>query len=73
MTYGDFKDLTRRTASDKVLRDKYLILLKVLNMMDIKEVLLQCFIDFLIKDLLCLQINMLLVVVLEMRICPTSN
>ena len=22
MTYGDFKDLTRRTASDKILRDK---------------------------------------------------
>ena len=22
MVYGDFKDLTRRTASDKVLRDK---------------------------------------------------
>ena len=22
MAYGDFKDLTRRTASDKVMRDK---------------------------------------------------
>ena len=22
MTYGDFKDLTRRTASDKIVRDK---------------------------------------------------
>ena len=22
MVYGDFKDLTRRTASDKILRDK---------------------------------------------------
>ena len=22
MTYGDFKDLTRRTASDKILREK---------------------------------------------------
>ena len=22
MAYGDFKDLTRRTASDKILRDK---------------------------------------------------
>ena len=22
MTYGDFKDITRRTASDKILRDK---------------------------------------------------
>ena len=24
--YGDFKDLARRTASDKVLRDKHLII-----------------------------------------------
>ena len=38
MAYGDFKDLERRTASDKVLRD--LKLLKILNMMDIKEDLL---------------------------------
>ena len=35
---GDFKDVARRTASDKVL--KHLILLKILNMMDIKEDLL---------------------------------
>ena len=36
MTYGDFKDLPKRTASDKVLRDKALIIGK--NMMDIKEI-----------------------------------
>ena len=36
MAYGDFKDIARRTASDKVLRDKHLILLKILNMMGIK-------------------------------------
>ena len=35
MAYGDFKDIARRTASDKVLRDKHLILLKILNVMDI--------------------------------------
>ena len=35
MAYRDFKDLKRRTASDKVLRD--LILLKILNVMGIKE------------------------------------
>ena len=46
MTYGDFKDLARRTASDKVLRDKHLILLKIQNMVDIKEILLLCFIFF---------------------------
>ena len=44
MAYGDFKDLARRTASDKVLRDK--TLLKTLNMMDIKEDLLQWLISF---------------------------
>ena len=29
MAYGDLKDLTRRTASDKMLLDKHLILLKI--------------------------------------------
>ena len=38
MAYGDFKDLEKKTASDKVLRVKYLVLLKIQNMMDIKEV-----------------------------------
>ena len=35
MAYGYFKNLTRRTASDKILRDKHLILLKIWTMMDI--------------------------------------
>ena len=51
MAYGDFKELARRTASDKVLRDKTLILLKIQNTMDINEVLLLWFIIFLIKTL----------------------
>ena len=51
MTSGDFKDLARRTTSDKVLRDKaFLILLKILNMMGIKEDLLLWFKSFLIKS-----------------------
>ena len=33
MAYGGFKDLTKRTAADKVLRDRALIK----NMMDIKK------------------------------------
>ena len=37
MAYGDFKDLAKRTTDDKVLRDKPLILLKIQNMMDIKD------------------------------------
>ena len=40
MTYGGFKDLHRRTASDKVLRDKAFNIAKTWNMLDIKEVLL---------------------------------
>ena len=65
MAYEDFKDLARRTASDKILRDKTFNIAKIRNMMDIREVLLQWFINFLIKKLL--------VVVLKMRICQTSN
>ena len=45
MTYVDFKDLPRRTASDKI---KHLILLKTRNVMDINVDLLQWFITFLI-------------------------
>ena len=59
MAYGDFKDLTRRTASDKILHDKHLILLKIQNITDIKEVLLQWFTNFLIKKRL--------VVILEIK------
>ena len=36
ITYGDFKDLPRRTASDKVILDKHLTLLKILNRGDVK-------------------------------------
>ena len=42
-------DLARRTASDKILRDKAFKLLKMQNMLGIKEVLLQWFINFLIE------------------------
>ena len=41
MAHGDCKDLTRRTASDKILRDKALDIAKILSMMDIKEDWLQ--------------------------------
>ena len=40
MAYGGFKDLAKRTASDKVLRSKAFNFSKFLNMMDIKEDLL---------------------------------
>ena len=37
MAYGDFKDLAKKTAADKVLRVEHLKLLVIKNMMDIKE------------------------------------
>ena len=49
MAYGDFKDLTRRTTSDKILHDKTFKLLKIKDMMDIKGVLLQLFTNYLVK------------------------
>ena len=68
MAYGDFKDLARRTASDKVLRDKaFNISKKMLIMMDIKEDSLLLFTNFLIKrqkkvvSPQRLQINLLLI------------
>ena len=65
MAYGDFKDLTRITASDKYCVIKHLILLKMRIIMGIKEVLLQWFITFFIKKLLA--------VVLKVGKCQTSN
>ena len=50
MVYRYFKDLTKRTASDKVLRDKAFNIAKISNIMNIKEVLLLWFIIFLIKN-----------------------
>ena len=49
MAYGDFKDLARRTASDKVLRDKAFNVAKNPKYMDIKEGFLLWFTSFLIK------------------------
>ena len=59
MAYEDFKDLTRRTASDKILHYKAFSIDKTPNMMDINVDLLQWSINVLIKKLL--------VVVLKMR------
>ena len=44
LAYEDFRDFPKRTAADKVLPDKHLILLKILDMMEIEEVYLQWFI-----------------------------
>ena len=58
MAYGNFKYLTRRTASDKILRDKDIILLKIPNMMDINVELLHWLMVFLIKILHVEQLKM---------------
>ena len=49
MAYGDFEDLTRRKASDKILRYKAFNITKIQNMMDIKGSLFDWFIILLIK------------------------
>ena len=69
MAYGDLKDLTRKTASDKILCDKAFkvyndLLLKMQNI-NINVDLLQWSINFLIKKLL--------VVVVKMKISQTEN
>ena len=66
MAYGD-EDLARRTASDKSLRDKHLVLLKILNIMDINADLPQWFTKILIKSLqvvvlIRMKINLLLTI-----------
>ena len=66
MAYVDFKNLARRTASDKVLRDNAFNIAKIQNMMDIKDILLLWFINFLMKSqqvgvLLHSEINLLLI------------
>ena len=65
MAYEDFKYLAKRTASDKVLRNKHLISLKIQKMTDIKEFLLLWFINFLIKKPK--------LVVLKMKLHKISN
>ena len=56
MVYGDFEDLTRTTASDKILHDKAFNV--ATNMMNIKGVFLQWLIKLLIKGLLAAVLKM---------------
>ena len=71
MAYGDFKDLTRRTVSAKILRDKAFNIAKIQNIMDINVDLHKWSINFLMKKLqlvpVPLQINLL-----QMKICHTK-
>ena len=63
MVYGDFEDLTRTTASDKILHDKAFNV--ATNMMNINGVFLQWLIKLLIKGLLA--------AVLKMKLFPIKN
>ena len=65
MAYEGFTDLTRRKVSDKISRDDGFNIAKVQNIMDIKEVLLQLLVNFLIKSFLA--------AVLKIRIFQTRN
>ena len=59
MAYGDFKDLTEKTASDKVFCGKAFNIAKIRNM-DIKVDLLEWFRNNFIKSLLLhVQVNLL--------------
>ena len=65
MTYGDFKDLARRTASDKIMCDKAFNSAKDPKYDGYQIVLTSMVYRFFNKKLL--------VAVLKMRICQTSN
>ena len=65
MTYGDFKDLNRRTFADKVLRDKAFNIAKDPKCDGYQRCLASMVYNFLIK--------ILLVVVLKMKIFLISN
>ena len=66
MAHGDFKDLTRRTASDKILRDKVFNIAKNPKYDRCQRELDSLVYKFLIKNpqvvvLICVQINLLLI------------
>ena len=63
MGYGPFKSLTKEAASDKILRDKEFIFLKIQITIDIKLVLLQWFINVLIKRRLAVVLKIKLILI----------
>ena len=73
MAYGDFKDLARRTASDKVLRDKAFNIAKNPKYDGYQRGLASMICKFLIKSLLCFQINLCQVVVSKTKLSIINN
>ena len=73
MAYGDFKDLARWTASDKVLRDKIFNIAKNPKYDGYQRGLASMVYNFLIESPLHLQINLLKVVVLHLLLNKMNN
>ena len=53
MASGDFKDLSKTIATNKVLRDEAFNITKIRNMMDVNAKFLQWLINLLIKNTFC--------------------
>ena len=71
IAYADLKDLSRRTSSDKELRDKaFNIAKKFQNMMGVNVDLFQWFIIFLIQKCLVIALQ---VVLLKLKLFRTKN
>ena len=68
-----FEDLTRRAASDNILHDKAFNTAKNPKYNGHQRGLASIVYKFFDKNPLCLQINLLLVVVLEIRACLRKN
>ena len=71
MTYGDFKDLAKRTTSDKVLRDKVFTIAKNPKYDGYQRGLASIVYNFLTKKTLYLQTNLLLVE--QLNLCKINN
>ena len=67
MTYEDFKDIARRTASDKVLSDKAFNIAKIPKYDGYQRGLASMIYKFLTKSLLCFHINLYQEVVLILK------
>ena len=73
VAYGDFKDLTRGTASDKILRDKAFSIAKNPKYNGYQRELASMVYKFLIKDFLLRVQKDLQVEQLKMKLCLMKN
>ena len=73
MAYGVFKDLIRRTVSDKIWNDEAFNIAKNPKYDGYQRGLWSMTYNFLIKNPLCLQINLLPVMLLKIKLCPIKN